>query len=59
MIDVEVLQQAFNKIAADKMMAEIREWFIHTAPVDVQNIYGEYTRLMEEKNSEDISIDEQ
>lgn len=58
MIDVELLEKAFNKVASERMMSEIRDWFIHTAPKDVLNIYGEYERMLVDKKSEDINIDE-
>jgi len=55
MIVPELLEQALQEVAQERLKAEIREWVIFTAPPEVQKIYKRYLELLDEN---EIRIDE-
>jgi len=54
-IDPYALNEAIEKISKERMMKEIHEWIVYTAPNSVSEIYRAYLDILE-KN--DIKIDE-
>jgi len=55
MINSEVLESVFRRVAEEKFMKEVHEWIIYTAPPDILKVYREY---LEESKAYDIKIDE-
>jgi hypothetical protein len=55
MIVPELLEQALQEVAEDRLKAQIREWIVFTAPVEVQQVYKRYLELLDEN---EIRIDE-
>ena len=53
-LDVELLDRLFTEAAKKKLMKEIHEWIIYTAPPEVLEIYKGYLDAQEA----DIKIDE-
>ena len=54
MLDAELLDRLFTEVAKKKMMKDIHEWIIYTAPPEVLEIYRGYLDAQEA----DIKIDE-
>ena len=53
-LDAELLDRLFTEAAKKKLMKEIHEWIIYTAPPEVLEIYRGYLDSQEA----DIKIDE-
>lgn len=53
-LDAELLDRLFTEVAKKKMMKDIHEWIIYTAPPEVLEIYRGYLDAQEA----DIKIDE-
>lgn len=52
MFDPKLLEQAISEVGKDILMKEIREWFVMTAPLNVNRIYGHYQKLKEKQMCE-------
>jgi hypothetical protein len=52
MFDPKLLEQAISEVSKDLLMKEIREWFVMTAPPNVNRIYGHYQKLKEKQMCE-------
>ena len=55
MLNADILESLFRRVAEEKFMKEVHEWIIYTAPPDILKVYREY---LEEVNSPEIKIDE-
>lgn len=55
-IDGDVLKQAFEEIASENLLEELREWFVMTAPLSANRIYGRYVELTEQKEQDEKTI---
>ncbi len=49
MIDTKALAEAFNGVSKERLMKEIHEWVIYTAPPDILKIYHSYLELIEKQ----------
>ena len=49
MIDTEALAEAFDAVSKERLMKEIHEWVIYTAPPDILKVYHSYLELAENK----------
>lgn len=56
-IDSEALAEAFDKVFKERIMKEIHEWVVYTAPLGVQEIYRTYLDLVEKKQQEELLND--
>ena len=56
-IDSEALAEAFDKVSKERIMKEIHEWVVYTAPLGVQEIYRTYLDLVEKKQQEELFSD--
>jgi len=48
-IDPKALVEAFDKVSKEKLLKEVHEWIVYTAPLNVHEIYKAYLDLVEEK----------
>ena len=53
-IDPEALAEAFDKVAKDRLMKEIREWVVYTAPPHIHELYRTYLDIVERKTTEEL-----
>ena len=53
MLDANLLNSIVEKVAKERLLAEIHEWIIYTAPPDVIKIYKEY---LEQSQAHEIEI---
>lgn len=56
-IDPEALAEAFDKVSKERLMKEIHEWVVYTAPLGVHEIYRTYLDLVEKKQQEELLND--
>ena len=54
-LDAELLDRLFTDVAKKKMMKDIHEWIIYTAPPDILKMYREY---LDRTQEQEIKIDE-
>lgn len=55
MVDTEALAEAFEEVAKKKLMKEVHEWIIYTAPLGVHEVYRTYLDIVEKKQQEELS----
>ena len=55
LFDAELLEHLFAEAAKKKLMKEIHEWIIYTAPPEVLEIYRGY---LDAQQAQEIKIDE-
>lgn len=55
MLNPEILESVFRRVAEERFMKEVHEWIIYTAPPDILKVYKEY---LEESKAHEIQIEE-
>lgn len=53
MFDPKLLDQAIKEIAEERLKAEIREWFVMTAPPHFHEVFARYNDLVTQENKND------
>ncbi len=55
MVDSDTLNEAIETVAKERLMKEIHEWIVYTAPLGVHQVYRTYLDLLDKKQ---IKVDE-